>query len=391
MWVTVALACAVMVPLTEGRARRWAFAMVNIGFLAFHLRAGVVALLGGIGLIYLVLRLVEAGRGAAALLWSAGGAILFLFVVHKLPALGAELGLRRWNPLLSVIGFSYVALRLVEVGRAVGEGRHRAPGAAALVNYLLPFHMLAAGPIQSYDDFVAQPEAPPPADIGAALRSVERIVMGLFKKFVLATPLEAVFLTGFRAPWPYFLLELQINYIWIFLDFSAYTDIAVGIGGLLGVATPENFNRPYLARSSIDYWDRWHMSLSQFIRRNLFIPIQLTLVRRTGGRRPLIIASFAFGVSFLLCGLWHGVNRYWLAWGAYQSLGLILCNAYRDFLLKRFGRKGLNRYLSIRWIRAVAVLVTFEFIAFSLVIVTYPWRFPTLTSLSQSWIWPGTP
>ena len=97
----------------------------------------------------------------------------------------------------------------------------------------------------------------------------------MFKKFVLANALEAAFLTAFRARGPYFFLEVQLNYLWLFLDFSAYSDIAVGIGGLLGVATPENFNRPYLARNSIDFWERWHISLSQFIRRNLFIPIQV--------------------------------------------------------------------------------------------------------------------
>ena len=84
---------------------------------------------------------------------------------------------------------------------------------------------------------------------------------------------------------------MQLNYLWLYLDFSAYSDIAVGVGRLMGVATPENFNRPYLARNMIDFWERWHISLSLFIRRNMFIPIQLALMRRTDGRRPLLVAS----------------------------------------------------------------------------------------------------
>jgi len=110
------------------------------------------------------------------------------------------------------------------------------------------------------------------------------------------------------------------------------------------VATPENFNRPYLARNAIDYWERWHISLSQFIRRNLFIPIQMALMRRTDGRALLLVASLAFTVSFLLGGLWHSVSWSWLAWGAVQAAGLVACNVYRAALLKRLGRKGLNRY-----------------------------------------------
>jgi D-alanyl-lipoteichoic acid acyltransferase DltB (MBOAT superfamily) len=279
--------------------------------------------------------------------------------------------LQHWDPVLTTIGYSYVALRCVEVGRAVAEHRHRAPTLTALVDYVLPFHMLAAGPIQSYDDFVAQPDSPPAPGLAAALRAVERIASGMFKKFVLANALEGAFLTSFRATGPYFLLEVQLNYIWLFLDFSAYSDIAVGIGGLIGVATPENFNRPYLARNMIEFWERWHISLSLFIRRNLFIPIQLAMVRRMGGRYPLLAASVAFAASFLLCGLWHNIGLNWLAWGAYQAAGLIACNTYRSYLLKALGRKGINRYLQNTWINMIAIFLTFEYVAFSLVLVTY--------------------
>ena len=371
-WCAVALACLVMIPLVQGSSRRLAFSVINLGFLWYFCRSDIVVVLTGLLLVYLVLRLIEIGKHKAALLGVGGAVTLGLFVVHKLPGLSDELGIRRWNPTLSMIGFSYVALRLVEVGRAVAERRHRAPDLTSLIDFLLPFHMLAAGPIQSYDEFVAQPDSPPAPGPAAALGSVERIVMGMFKKFVLANALEAAFLTAFRAGGSYFLLEVQLNYIWLFLDFSAYSDIAVGIGGLIGVATPENFNRPYLARSSIDFWDRWHISLSQFIRRNLFIPIQLHMVRSTGGR-PLVIATFAFAVSFLLCGLWHGLGLKWLAWGAYHALGLILCNLYKEYLLRKLGRKEFNRYLANPWIRLVAVLVTFEFVAFSLVLLSNRW------------------
>ena len=148
--------------------------------------------------------------------------------------------------------------------------------------------------------------------------ATERIANGLFKKYVLAQGLEALLLTGFHAHGAYTILEIQLTYLWLYLDFSAYSDIAVGIGRLIGVATPENFNRPYLARNVIDFWERWHISLSMFIRRNVFIPIQLTLMRRTSGRAPLWIASFAFVVSFLLCGLWHSLSWVWVAWGLFR-------------------------------------------------------------------------
>jgi D-alanyl-lipoteichoic acid acyltransferase DltB (MBOAT superfamily) len=167
---------------------------------------------------------------------------------------------------------------------------------------------------------------------------------------------------------------MQFNYLWIYLDFSGYSDVAVGLGGLMGVATPENFHRPYLARNVIDFWERWHISLSLFIRRNLFIPIQLALVRRSDGRWPLLTASLAFGISFLLCGLWHSISLPWLTWGAVQAAGLIACNLYRNALNRRIGRKGVNRYLENPWIRLAAVVLTFEFQAVAMMISMYPFE-----------------
>jgi D-alanyl-lipoteichoic acid acyltransferase DltB (MBOAT superfamily) len=167
---------------------------------------------------------------------------------------------------------------------------------------------------------------------------------------------------------------MQLNYLWLYLDFSAYSDIAVGIGRLIGVPAPENFNRPYLARNMIEFWERWHISLSQFIRRNVFIPIQMTLMRRSEGEHPLLISSFAFTVAFLLCGLWHSIGWVWLAWGLFQAAGLIVCSLSRHVLIKRLGRKGYNRYLANPWIRLVAIAVTFEFAALAVAIVTYPFQ-----------------
>ncbi len=369
-WLFVAVACVVLVPIVATTVRQLVLALVNLAFIGLVLRVDASLLFAGVLFVWLMLKASEGRLGAlpAALL---AALVLVLFLIHKRPGDAADVGLGAINPLLAAIGFSYVALRLAEVLRAVCERRHPAPSLPATINYLLPFHSLAAGPIQAYDDFVAQPGVPPSPTTAVALVAVERITAGLFKKFVLAFVVENVFLTGFRARGPYFVVEVQWHYLWLYLDFSAYSDIAVGIGGLLGVATPENFNKPYLARNMIDFWERWHISLSQFIRRNLFIPIQLALVRRTAGRYPLLIASFAFAVSFLLCGLWHSISLNWLAWGGIHAAGLIACNLYRGYLLKTVGRKGLNRYLANPWIGALAIVLTFEFVAFSLVPVGY--------------------
>ena len=378
-WWFVSIAVLVMVPLANATWRKWAFAGINLGFLALQTKPGGASSLiyayVGVVLAWLVIKStsVTGWRG----LWAAtvgGAAILSIFLVHKLPYVRTVSHTDRLEPMLAGIGFSYVALRLLDVIRAVREQRHAPPDLASTINYIIPFHMLSAGPIESYDDFVAQPGLPPPLSMGRAFLALERVTAGLFKKFVLANYLDRLFLTGFHATGPYFLLEVQLNFLWLYLDFSAYSDVAVGLGTLMGVHTPENFNRPYLARNAIEFWERWHISLSQFIRRNLFIPTQMALLRLTDGNFPLVAASGAFLFSFTICGLWHNVTWAWFAWGLVQSAGLIACNLYRVWLNRKLGRKGVKSYLANRWIRIGAIFITFEFAAAAVAVAMYPYQ-----------------
>ncbi len=373
-WLVALLAMAVMTPITHGALRRWVWACVNLLFIAWMLRLRVVEVVAGVAVAHLALRLLTC-RGWGLLIALGGlASTVGLFVLHKLPGVSQGMGTSVVNPLLLAVGFSYVFLRLIDAGRVIYEGGRAPPDLPSTVNYLLPFHMLAAGPIQSYEDFVDQPAIPKPISAVEALSGVERIALGLFKKFVVAYMIRKVFLTEFYVTGPYFLFEVQLHYLWIYLDFSAYSDIAVGIGRLMGVHTPENFDRPYLARNMIDFWDRWHISLSLWVRRNLFIPVQLSLARRTGGKRALMIATLAFTVSFLLCGLWHGISWPFFAWGAMHAFGLVVTNAYRYWLTRRLGRKGVKAYKEKLIYRLLAQLGTFQYVAFSLVIIVYPWK-----------------
>ena len=170
----------------------------------------------------------------------------------------------------------------------------------------------------------------------------------------------------------YFFIEVQFFFLWLYLDFSAYSDIAVGIGRLIGVPTPENFNQPYLARNAIDFWERWHITLSLFIRRNIFIPLQLFLNRRDGGAKPLLSASIAFSIAFVICGLWHGLTINFMLWGAIHALGLIATNFYKSYLKKRLGARGVKEYLAKKSTFYFARFITYEYVAFSLVVLFFP-------------------
>lgn len=370
-WIALAAGIVLLTPLRSGVARRWVWAVLNLAFLIVLLKLSALVVLSSVLVVWALCQAVE--RKVHVILVAASALTGGLFLLHKMPPLTEWLG-ASVNPVLAAVSFSYVALRLIEVLRAVGEGRHRAPTLAETVNYLVPFHMLPAGPIQSYDDFRAAPQVPQRLTSRSTLEGVERVVLGLFKKYVLAYALERTCLTGFTSSGWYFLLEIQLFHLWLFLDFTAYSDIAVGAGRLMGIETPENFKRPLFARNMVQFWERWHITLSLFIRRNIFIPVQLFLVRRSEGQRPLLAASVAFGVSFLLCGLWHQLSWQFLAWGAFHATGLILCNLYSSWLTKRLKRKGVKRYLAAWKSRIPATILTYQWVACSLVFIAYPWN-----------------
>lgn len=367
-WLACAVAVVALQITAHAPLRKWLQASVNVGFLGLLLESRLVWVVVGTIAVWLLLKSMAYDRFRRRALLLIGATTFLLFVWNKSWDLALETRLYRVNAILSTIGFSYVALRLVEVSRAIFEGRCTVPDLPNTINYLLPFHMLAAGPIQAYDEFVEQPVPPPMLTPRDVLTAAGRISDGLFKKYVLAYAIDHLFLTDFTSAGIGYFLETQFFFLWLYLDFSAYSDIAVGIGILMGVRTPENFDRPYLARNMIDFWERWHISLSLFIRRNIFIPTQMWAMRRTRGDWPLTCATLAFTLSFVLCGLWHELDLRFLAWGCLHALGLIVTNWYRHLLRMRLGSRGIQQYMQNRFFKVMATCVTYEFVALSLVV-----------------------
>lgn len=360
-WLVCLLGIALLVPLTSAPVRKWWLAGLNLLFLLMLFGTRSVAVIGALLIAYLLLQWAARPSRRVVIGLAAGFVMVGLFVVHKLPGVADRLALGALGRALALLGYSYLALRLADVLRAVIEQRHSAPDLPSTVNYLLPFHMLAAGPIQGYDEFVRHAPAVHAPSAREVLIATERVTRGLFKKFVIAFILQKLFLTDFRAPGPYFLLELQVFFVWLYVDFSAYSDIAVGVGALIGVATPENFNRPLLARNMVDFWERWHISLSMFIRRNIFIPLQMAFMRWDDARRPLLCSIVAVAISFFLCGLWHGLTIGFLIWGVAQATGVVTARLYGHVLQRTLGTKALKVYLANPWIRIAAIALTFEF------------------------------
>jgi D-alanyl-lipoteichoic acid acyltransferase DltB (MBOAT superfamily) len=137
----------------------------------------------------------------------------------------------------------------------------------------------------------------------------------------------------------------------IFLDFSAYTDMAIGIALLFGLTLPENFRRPYLAADIRDFWRRWHMSLSRFLRDYVYIPLG-------GSRNGMARYVAATILTMALCGLWHGAGWMFIAWGLWHGIGLVICRSWQS--------------LSVPLPRAAGWLLTMMFVAVGWVLFRAP-------------------
>jgi alginate O-acetyltransferase complex protein AlgI len=198
--------------------------------------------------------------------------------------------------------------------------------------FVLFFPHLIAGPIVRHNELIPQFDGDP-------LRPGcdQRIGMGLIlfaigfaKKVLLAdrladvvNPIFAGAATGstlsFGDAWTAVLgFSLQI-----FLDFSAYTDMAIGVAMLFGLTLPENFRRPYLATDIRDFWRRWHMSLSRFLRDYVYIPLG-------GSRNGAARFAAATILTMALCGLWHGAGWMFIAWGLWHGIGLVVCRGWQS-------------------------------------------------------------
>jgi alginate O-acetyltransferase complex protein AlgI len=205
-------------------------------------------------------------------------------------------------------------------------------GAFAL--YILAFPQLIAGPIIRWRDIAAQLRSREHrlADFAYGVR---RFVVGLGKKVLLANPLgeaaDRVFaLGGSDLTTPLAWLGIACYTLQIYFDFSGYSDMAIGLMRMFGFRILENFNYPYVARSVREFWRRWHISLSNWFRDYLYVPLG-------GNRRGRRIAYRNLAIVFLLCGLWHGASWTFVLWGAWHGAFLIAERAGLARVLERAG------------------------------------------------------
>jgi alginate O-acetyltransferase complex protein AlgI len=244
------------------------------------------------------------------------------------PALAAKLaeGAQGIMPAAPPLGVSFFAFEFVHYLYEVRRGGDPIRNPLKFLLFSIFFPSLVAGPIKRYAQFIPAIEAGAQrVTLDDVAQGLARIGLGYAKKVLVADNLTLYIninqpqfdSLGLFGRW----LVVGAIAFRILCDFSGYSDMAIGFARMLGVKLPENFNWPYLARNLQDFWQRWHISLSSWIRDYVYIPLG---GNRHGAGRKILNGLIAFG----LCGLWHGPAWNFVLWGLYHGVGLAVCANY---------------------------------------------------------------
>lgn len=291
------------------------------------------------------------------------------FLLETIGGIAGTLGLRHPHASVFIIlplGISFYTFQSIAYVVDVYRGEVspiRNPLKLALFKAFFP--QLIAGPIVRADELVPQFASPRRLTAAGMRDGMDLVMLGLFKKVVVADHIavfaDQVFAQPSGLGSVVLLLGVYSYAAQIYCDFSGYTDIGRGCARLLGYELPLNFNSPYLSVNIVDFWRRWHMSLSRWLRDYLYIPLG-------GSRRGPVRTYVNLFITMLLGGLWHGASWTFVAWGAMHGIALAITRWVHDWR----GVAGERPLFSGRVYHVVAVLMTFNIVCFAWILFRAP-------------------
>lgn len=240
----------------------------------------------------------------------------------------------------TVLGISFYTFNLLGYGFDVYRKRiEPAHSLFELATYITFFPTLLSGPLVRYKNFDSQAKGTA-LDLPNVEDGIFCFCMGLAKKIILADTFATIANPLFDR-----YTELGLIGAWVaalaysyqlYFDFSGYTDMAIGVGHLLGFKLPENFDAPYSASTITDFWQRWHITLSTWFRDYLFTPLSRMLLKRDGNQHPALIRTASQLLTMTLIGLWHGATVTFVIWGIYHGILLAVHAQIRKPRTERF-------------------------------------------------------
>jgi alginate O-acetyltransferase complex protein AlgI len=259
---------------------------------------------------------------------------------------------------IKIIGLSYILFRAMSyiVDSDINDDLAIIP----YINYLFFFPSLLAGPIARYKEFqnsilLSQK----PEQSSQLLSQINRILSGFVKKFVIADNLmifidtQQQFSLTSNVSTEILWLSILLTLFVIYMDFSGYCDIAIGLAALMGIHLPENFRSPWLASNVQEFWTRWHISLTEFIRDYVFVPLSRLIYKGCHAKYHWFLITMSYMFCMVLITLWHGLTFGFLIFGILHACALFMIQLGKQYKLKP-------------WPKPMAGVATYLFVSFTI-------------------------
>lgn len=262
--------------------------------------------------------------------------------------------------LLAFIGISYMSFKTIQIMLEISDGLIKEKITVKdYLQFLLFFPTVSSGPIDRSRRFLKEiNEVMPRKDyLELAGDGIYRIVLGLLYKVVLSTYVYQILLALSNTGTVVYSIKYMYLYtLYLFFDFAGYSLMAVGSSNVLGIQTPMNFNKPFLSIDIKDFWTRWHITLSTWLRDFVFSRVLMQVIRKKWFKNRLHNAAYAYMVNMLVMGFWHGISVSYIAYGFYHG---ILMSGFEIYQKKsNFYKKHKNK----TWYKLISWFVTMNLV-----------------------------
>ena len=262
--------------------------------------------------------------------------------------------------LLAFIGISYMSFKTIQIMLEISDGLIKEKiSVKDYLQFLLFFPTVSSGPIDRSRRFLKEiNEVMPRKDyLELAGDGIYRIVLGLLYKVVLSTYVyQMLFALSNTGTVVYSIKYMYLYTLYLFFDFAGYSLMAVGSSNILGIQTPMNFNKPFLSIDIKDFWTRWHITLSTWLRDFVFSRVLMQVIRKKWFKNRLHNAAYAYMVNMLVMGFWHGISVSYIAYGFYHG---VLMSGFEIYQKKStFYKKHKNK----TWYKLMSWFVTMNLV-----------------------------
>lgn len=267
------------------------------------------------------------------------------------------------------LGLSYILFRIIHWLVESYKGTLRSRNPLTYLNYLFFFPTFMAGPIDTFNNFHYWLNTTHVRfNLRMLLAGIGRVFFGAVK-VLLIVPLIKPYAIDYEmflpqlGPWGAVISAALLYSLYIYIDFSGYCDMAIGMAYMMGIRTPENFNNPYFSINISEFWKRWHITFSTFLRIYVFKPVIALLNRLPIAQYRMVVSVTAYMITFFVCGLWHGSTLNFVIWGLWHGVGL---SVYKLFT---YG-KPVKEATSLR--KTAGICGTFVFVTIGWIFFNYP-------------------